>query len=269
MRRFTRRTKAPRRKTRRSHKGRRAPRSRMMAKVAKRVALSLSETKRYGILNERYTLPDTTGTASGVFAYRNIFVPLSQGYQSYSLIGSEMIPRILALNIRCYVDYSFNSQYNSAGQGIFPVRFHVWIIASNEQFVATSPTKYDTSTTGPGWMYQPSFLTPRLNSNNCKVLKYWSRIINPPSVIQGAGTSTCSGLVCKTGKLRWRPGRKITYEDSGSGPTSGGPPSTAVTRGWNYYILGGWSAPATAGGTAKLYPPGQMDIDSYLYYKDP
>lgn len=243
-----------------------------MARVARRVALSLPETKRFAILNENYTLPVTATSQSSAYAYRNVFSPLVQDVTSFGVVGSELYPRILSLNIKCLVRWSDNYQWNNLTQGVVPVKFHVWLVASNEQFSAATPARYDyQATNNPGWFYQPASTMPRLNGNNLKVLKSWHKIVNPPSLVQGSGSTAVSAMTTVTGKMKYRWKRKITFEDTNTLATNQlGYISSPITRGWNYYILAGWSTPVAQDvGTLKSYTPGIIIVDSFMYYKDP
>lgn len=242
------------------------------------MTLAQCETKRYVILNEQYGLAATAGMNFAQWSYRNVFSPIPQGTFAYQRLGSEIVSPFLSCNIRATVNWTEVAQYNT-NFTMFPVRCCLYLIALNDQVVATpgipDPYSYTTSS-GSQIFYTADSLMPRLNGNNVKVLKKWSCLFNPPgyALAVNTGPNTVSyafgGIQTKCGKLRYKWKRKIGYEDTGLVPVIGGPASGSATRGWNYYLLGGWVGQANRGinGPAP-YPLGRILVDSFLYYKDP
>ncbi|QDJ95208.1 capsid protein [Capybara virus 1_cap1_34] len=257
------------RKTRRSRRSvrRRTTRRKITAKsvrlISRSQTLRLVETKRFVILNESFS-PTPTTNVRYQWYWRNIFANVAQGAASFNIVGSEIVNPMLVVKLRATVDWYRTQLLNSAGNGMMPVTLTMFIVAANEQFAFTTPRYYDNSTTF-GWIYQPDMLAARLNGNNCKVLKKWSITINPPSLGQG----TYVGVTQRKGKMSYRWKRKLTYEDAVVGPNPGANPvSSYLLRGWNYYLLGGYSVPYALTGS-PLLPPVDYLVDTYLYYKDP
>lgn len=248
-----------------------------IARISKAVTLRATETKRFAILNENFTFLPTSGFNYAAWAYRNIFGPVPQGVTAFSRNGSEIHSPMLALNINVLVNWKDVANYNT-NETFFPIRVTVMIVSANEQIATGStPTYYDyTSSSSSGWFYMPDNLNPRLNGNNIRVLKKWTRLINPRpyALVANSGPATLQyafgGTQSYCGKLRYKWRRKITYEDTGIPSNIGGVVSGGTTRGNNYYILAGYSSSVNRGIAAvPPYPLCRIFMDSYLYYKDP
>lgn len=270
MRRSTRRIKRRpgRRTVRRSRRTRRAGKQ-MVARVAKRVSLGLSESKRFAIINEGYNTVLTT-TAQSQWYYRSVFAPLgapsNQGGTSYNIVGNEIQQPMMKLKFRCVVPWGSLYSDNAANFG--SVGFTVMLVASNEQLAATTPASYASLTPDPGWFYNSIGWHPTMNGNNVKVLKKWTKLVIPEP--QGVGLTGVSiaGTTLIRGSLRYRWKRKLTFEDTPPPPAQGGPNISRVLRGWNYYLLVGVTTLGPYGSTTIAGPP-SLAMDSFLYYKDP
>lgn len=240
---------------------RKRPQMRLMKRVAKRVALSLTESKRFALLNESFitTMPAATSTTWFV---RNIFAPPGQNVLSSGIIGSEIVNPLLKLKFNYTVNWGLLRSDNLGNYGT--VRLNLFLIAVNEQYDFTVPTRYATITPSPFWFINSNGHRVTLNGNNVKVLKKWSRRVTPPPLAQEAGIPM--GIVNIPGTLKYRWKRKLTYEDSGISMQDGGFSSSNILRGWNYYILAG-AATQTAVVGAINTP--QLEMDSFLYFKDP
>lgn len=233
---------------------------RLMRKVARRVTLGLAEAKRFAILNEDYTLLQSTNANSQWFL-RNVFSPLGQGTASFQIVGNEIVAPFLKLKFSFVVDFGRlrgdnASNYNTVG-------LTVMLIAANEQHSITAPMSYGNLSGNPHWFYSNDGYRPTMNGNNVKVLKKWNRQITPP--VNNTGTMEGARVVNGTLKYRWK--KKLTFEDLGPPPTTGGPARASVLRGWNYYILVGTGVFASY--TSALSAPPDCYMDSFLYFKDP
>lgn len=237
--------------------------------MAKRVALGLSESKRFAIINEGYNTVLTT-PASNQWYYRSVFAPLggvsNQGAASYQVVGNEIQQPMLKVKFRCFIPWGSLYSDNAANFG--SVCFTVMLVASNEQFLGLTPVSYGTTVPDPGWFYNQVGWMPTLNGNNVKVLRKWSKIVTPEP--QGVGLTGVSiaGTSFVRGKLRYRWKRKLTFEDTPPAPTQGGPQTARILRGWNYYLMVGVQTLGNYGSTSISAPP-QLIMDSFLYYKDP
>lgn len=276
----TRRSYRKRKVTSRRKPGRRkrSYQTKKIARISRAVTLAQCETKRYVILNEQFGKPATSGLNFAQWAYRNVFSGIPQGPFAYQRLGSEIQSPLISCNIRATVNWNEVASYNTSFT-FFPVRCCLYLIALNDAIVSTPglPDNYDyTSSSGSQIFYTADSLMPRLNGNNVKVLKKWSVLFNPPAyaLVANSGPSSLAfsfgGIQTKCGKLRYKWKRKIGYEDTGIVPSIGGPASGGATRGWNYYLLGGWVGQANRGVSGTpAYPLGRILVDSFLYYKDP
>ena len=143
------------------------------------------------------------------------------------------------------------------------VGFNVMIVASNEQLSLTTPSNFSTLSPDPGWFYQRNGYKATMNGNNVKVLKKWHKKYTPDQVVAGGS----QGIVTISGSMKYRWKRKLTYEDLSTIPGTGGPASTTILRGWNYYILCGTQVNTNY--ASALTAPPVIVMDSYLYFKDP
>lgn len=249
---------------------------RLMKSVARRVALNLSEAKRYTTLNEVPFGVSPVGSTNYKWVYKNVFAPLPSANgvtagSSWAIDGNEIVDPLVKLKITWRLNYAsiissspaYSSQY-----------VYVYLIACNEQVSATVPpsntwTTYPIqySSDDPGWFLQQLGTRPTLNGNNVKVLRKWSRKYTPDemyvpadAVIFGIGQPTLN-MNCKH-KFR---GKK-TFEDQVFADTDSNFLRSAILRGWNYYWLMGWAT-----GGASLAPAQQpvAGVDSFTYFKDP
>lgn len=274
MPRYTRRTNRRRRRTTTRRKRRAAPTTRRIARISKRVALKQVETKRFTILNENYSiLPiNTNGTQ---WSARNVFSPLSEGVDSFNTIGNEIVNPMVKLKFSAMIDWNNVRSLNGLGStipGTVSVVLNVMIVAANDQYAYYQPTLLQPGGSNQGgWFYQADGARVTLNGNNVKVLKKWSIVKSPPSIIAGTQSTAIAGGTLVRGRMTYRWKRKITFEDLTTlPPANGGPDRSIITRGWNYYILVGWGLPpGFTLGTTPIRPIVDFGMDSYLYFKDP
>lgn len=275
MPRYTRRS--ARRQTRRKPLRRRrkaAPTTRRIARISKRVALKQVETKRFTILNENYSLlpVDTRGSQ---WSARNVFSPLSEGVDSFNTIGNEIVSPMLKLKFSAMIDWNNVRGLNGLGgtiPGPVSVVLNVMLVAANDQYAYYTPSLLTPGGSNQGgWFYQADGARVTLNGNNVKVLKKWTILKSPPSIYPGTQATAIAGGSLVRGKMTYRWNRKITFEDLYNlPPANGGPDRAIITRGWNYYILVGWSLPpGFTLGSATIRPVVDFSMDSYLYFKDP
>jgi hypothetical protein len=241
-----------------------------VAKVARNVALKLAETKRFAVINEQLPLP--VNSNANQWFYRNIFSTLAnygyQGVESWKYIGSEIQRPMLKLKFRWDIiwnGFRANTEINYGSVGLT-----VMIIASNDDSFQAVFGNYPGGTSSgiTNWFYNPDGFKPTMNGNNVKVLKVWHRKVTPDQIPTTTGSGYVSGTQVVTGKMSYRWKRKITFEDVSTIPVSGGPTSASITRGWNYYILAGYGLFSTLGSVSALAVP-NLNMDSFLYYKDP
>lgn len=245
---------------------------RLMRTVARRVALSLSEAKRFTVLNEVFA-PLGASALQYQYAVRNVFAPIpvaagSAAGASYSRIGSEIVDPLLKLKF----SWRFNWANANASTYWGPVFLHVYLVAANDAstFPLNGVSIYPDGIAGdPGWLLQTNPARPTLNGNNVKVLKAWHRKMQPPPSV--AGTGGTDGVIAQyfgrgnvNGKMTYRWKRKLTYEDFV--PLSANPSSGNQLRGWNYYILTGWGINDQTLGMSQAPI---CNVDSFLYFKDP
>lgn len=229
-----------------------------MKTVARRVTLSLVEAKRFAVINEFATT--TVGTSSDQWSFRNVFSRLTQGTGSGNFIGNEIVAPLLKIKFECNIDWANIALQQPTNYGT--IFFNLMLIASNEQYDQTTFANY-TAFSDPGWFYQPNGSIPTMNGNNVKVLKKWSRSVTPDQMPLG----TTQGRQILRGSMKYRWKRKLTFEDSATIPGAGAPAPVRVLRGWNYYLLAGYTMYAGLSPTFTAYP--NLIMDSYLYYKDP
>lgn len=240
----------------------------MMKSVARRVALSLSEAKRFTTLNEAFFAAYVTPT-NFRWTLRSIFAPVPEAGEvaqsSITRIGAEIVDPLLKLKFTWGINWPSIIANTPLSYGT--ITMVVMIVSANDQIVGSgSVSLYDFNTADPGWFLQrePSRVT--LNGNNVKVLKKWKRRVTPDqisyAVPSGAGIASYGQQqVQGTLSYRWR--RKLTYEDEPS--QYGNPASTIYLRGMNYYILCGYETTSGTASTARPY----LNMDSFLYFKDP
>lgn len=235
---------------------------RLMKTVAKRVALSLTESKRFALLNETWISQMPSATATTWFV-RNVFSPPGQNVLSSGIIGSEIVNPLLKLKFNFTINWGTLRIDNIGNYGT--VRLNLFIIGTNEQYAYSTPTNYASITPSPFWFVNSNGHRVTLNGNNVKILKKWSKRVTPPPVSEATGAPPI-GVYNIPGTLKCRWKRKLTYEDTGLSLTDGAFNSSDILRGWNYYIVAG-IATQTSVNTANTGV--QMAMDSFLYFKDP
>lgn len=240
-----------------------------MKSVARRVTLSLCETKRFAIINELLTPLPINGSTSQWF-YRSVFTPLGGGYTSFTIVGNEIVAPLLKVKFYFGVPWhrlvgntnGYQDRYEAVG-------LNFMLIATNDQDVTSGVvrnypnTVYDID----NWFYNDNGIQPTLNGNNVKVLKKWHKTVNPEVLGQNEGPPY--GVKLYNGRLSYRWKRKLTFEDvPGAPPGTGGPQRDAILRGWNYYLLVGYKVNSLSP-TVSTYSNPFCIADSFLYYKDP
>ncbi|QDJ95224.1 capsid protein [Capybara virus 9_cap1_45] len=275
-----------RKPVRRSRKrSRRSGQMKMMKSVARRVALNLTEAKRFTTLNEAPFAALPSANRSFGWVYRNALaqLPSANGVaagSSWAIDGNEIVDPLLKLKnyyqaplqpyppIPPVNEWSYGTQF-----------FYVYLIACNEQVSGTIPPSAvwsaypdQYSSNDPGWFLQQDGTKPTLNGNNVKIIKKWSKRYTPVEIME-IPTSTSNPRVvdgcpvvrfdCKK-KLR---GKK-TFEDAVFADTDSNFLRSAILRGWNFYWLLGWGATADLAGGASSQQPYWL-VDSFTYFKDP
>lgn len=234
-----------------------------MKRVARRVALNLSESKRFATLNVAF--PTSSNGNATQWYVRNVFSgSLGQGTGSFSIIGSEIQTPLLKVKFTGRVNFGALNADNP--DNMATVTLNMFLIATNDQIGNTTdtPTQYGLSPfSGLNWFYSNDGHKPTFNGNNVKVLKSWSRRVHPEVI---AGT-TARGIKIVRGNLRYRWRRKLTFEDTAGIPASGGPTSANVLKGWNYYLIAGYGLSSFLSTSLTAAP--SMQMDSFLYFKDP
>lgn len=236
---------------------------RLMKTVARRVALGLAETKRFAIINEDWSILPTTNYRTW-FSYTNVFSSLLVAADSYRMVGQEIQTPLLKCKFEFQIpwDLIYLNEPNNVGS----VVLHVMLIASNEQDPTTGPLTYTNSSfeATSDWFYQSDAWRATMNGNNVKVLRKWTRQVNPDQFIGG---TTIRGRSTVRGKLQYRWKRRMTFEDTAV-TTTGTPTQSKILRGWNYYLLCGWGLQTLLGAAVNNGWP-SMRMDRFLYYKDP
>lgn len=258
----------------------------MMKRVARRVALSLSEAKRFTLLNDSAFF--ATGSPTFQWRYKNIFAQLPAANttattgSSYATVGSEIVD--LLWKAKMVWRMPFFQLGTSPATNLFSygtVYFRAYLIAANDEpntavggatppgttVWNTYPAQY--SSTDLGWFLDQDPKKPTLNGNNVRILKRWSKKYTPPvqwdryasgdTNLQMLGDNYFN-MTCKH-KFR---GKK-TFEDNVFGDTDSNFPRGGTLRGWNYYLLCGWGS---AGGLDVISQP-SLTMDQFLYFKDP
>lgn len=250
---------------------------RLMKSVARRVALNLSEAKRYTTLNE-IPIPPLVGDTNFNWGYKNVFAPIpsangSAAGTSWAIEGNEIVDPLVKMNLTFYLNYNaIVNAINSTAYG--PTYMYVYLIACNEQVAGTVPpsntwSRYPTlySATDPGWFLNNDPTRPVLNGNNVKVIRKWRRKYNPDEMVV-EGTAAINAFGRPTVDFRckhWFRGKK-TFEDQVFADTDSNFLRSAVLRGWNFYWLVGYGI-ATGNLTAAQQP--LVRADTYTYFKDP
>lgn len=254
-----------------------------MKRVARTVALSLSEAKRLSVVNQ--DVFNNTSAVAFRWSYTNIFsaIPVASGTgagSSFASIGNEIVDPLLKFKAVCRIPYGLTLLDNSNNYGT--IQFTVLLVAAND-FASTTasggptpgninfttyPALFDTA--DPGWFLSADPFKPTLNGNNVKVLRRWTKKYHPEIQFEAFATGDSLRYTNGTiqfsieGKYRWK--RKLTYEDNVALQAGANFPRAGYLRGWNYYLLCGWGAPGNIV-TSNGQP--QMNLDRFLYYKDP
>lgn len=235
----------------------------MMKRVAKRVTLSLAESKRFTILNEAI-VPNVPPNTTTTWWIRNIFAPPTQSVFSGGIVGNEIQHPLLKLKFNMTIDWATLRSVSRPLYGT--IRFHVYIVAMNEQLDYSIPVNYATISPAPYIFLQPNGYRPTLNGNNIKVLKHFSRSVTPDQY-EDTGAGLPLGYTTLKGEMSYRWKRKLTYEDTGFSLIGGSLAKSNILRGWNYYILAGIGLPASSGAQTQVFTT--IAMDSFLYFKDP
>lgn len=234
---------------------------RLMKTVARRVALNLSESKRFATINVGYPV-NSNGQATQWFV-RNVFAgSLGQGTNSFSVIGSEIQHPML--KVKFVFRVPFGSLNGDNPQNLGTVSLNMVLLATNDQIgnLSDIPTQYGLSPFNAlNWFYNTDGHKPTFNGNNVRVLKRWQRRTNPQLVTANGPTTLVRGSF----SYRWK--RKLTYEDVATVPAAGGPASSNILKGWNYYLLMGYALPNSQISVLGSAP--SINMDSFLYFKDP
>lgn len=257
----------------------------MMKRVARRVALNLSESKRLSILNENVFNP--TGVASGSYRFKSIFgqLPTATGANvgaSYATVGNEIVDPLVKFKASLTINWASMLSDPVLGQRLNygSIYAHIFLIACNDYANpaggATPPgqlfwSKYPGlfSAEDPGWFLNDDSARPTLNGNNVKLIRRWSKKYHPPPQHQrispgdaGFESLGITELVLQ-GKHKFR--GKLTFEDNPFGDVDSNFPRSGTLRGWNYYWLVGWGAQ----GIISVPAQPQINMDQFVYYKDP
>lgn len=258
---------------------------RLMKSVARRVALNLSEAKRFTTLNE-LPIPPVPASVTFRWAYKNVFAPIPSGNgaaagTSWAVEGNEIVDPLVKMKITFRLNFS--NQIAGLLNGAYTTNYMwVYLIASNEQVTGLLPpsntwTNYPVqyASDDPGWFLTQNPQRPTLNGNNVKILRRWSRKYTPDelfAIADATSTLNVQGLgrpqINMNCKHRFR-GKK-TFEDAVFGDTDSNFLRSAILRGWNFYWLVGWGI----GPTAEFSPipttnQPSVSCDTYTYFKDP
>lgn len=268
--RFGRRRKFSRRTTRKTFKRTRtrAPLRTTIKRVARFEQLKNCETKRSVVFNEPYqVLP--SAAYNYTYSYVNIFslppgtgtsMVLGQGVRENQFTGDEIMDPLFVARLRYSV--SWRDMYASApGHGFVGVKVHAWLIATNDQDGVVTPAPVDMGFTGDGWFLQPAAMSAQMNGDNVRVIRHWSRTINPPSIL---GTNGDAETVV-THKMVVKLKGKKQYEDQ---PANASGVPAQYLRGWNYFFVVGWGVDQHVSLLNTLTPV-IITADRYLYFKDP
>lgn len=256
-----------------------------MKKVARRVALSLSEAKRFTVLNDNVFTNFVVQRYQ--WRYKNIFaqLPTASGTfagASSSVVGNEIVDLLWKAKFSCNINYNDILQQTTNIYSYGTIYYHVMIVAANDYAGTvvggapppgtltwtTLPAQF--SSDDPGWFLQENALRPTLNGNNVKLIRRWTKKFTPD--VQYQRFAVGDNLQIGLGKVQFnmtckhRFKGKKTFEDNPNGDLDANYPRSGALRGWNYYVLCGWSSP-TVIDASNAQP--QMVGDQFLYFKDP
>lgn len=257
---------------------------RLMKRVARRVALSLSESKRLTVANQ--TVFNNAGSSSQRWMFKNVFAQLtvasgSIAGQSWALEGSEVVDLMVKAKINFRMDWgALLAAQSSNGYGT--IFLHVYLVSANDytgSSLSGAPppgtiawSSYPTAFTAddPGWFLIQNGQNPTLNGNNIKIVRAWRKRYTPD--ILGQHISTADnvkvgyGVSWQTLNVKHKFRGKKTFEDNPNGDLDSNFLRSGVLRGNNYYWLVGWGSSSSIG-LGALQP--QVYMDEFLYFKDP
>lgn len=255
----------------------------MMKSVARRVALNLSEAKRYTTLNEiPFGVPPVTAR-SFAWTYKNVFAPIpsangSAAGSSWAIDGNEIVDPMVTLKSTWILNYQ-NILYNELPQTYGSTYMWIYLIACNEQVSGTVPPS-NTWTTYPaqyssgdfGWFLTQNATRPTLNGNNVKVIRRWGRKYTPDEQFAAIESPTnvefyTAGRPSINIQCKHRFRGKKTFEDAPFGDTDSNFLRSVMLRGWNFYWLMGWGNGTGLTLAAANQP--SVTADTYTYFKDP
>lgn len=255
----------------------------LMKKVARRVALNLSEAKRFSDIN-RTVFGIPPGAINQRWMFRNIFATLPSatggvGSHSWTVVGNEIVDPLMKFKCTWTLPYggTIIDGNNFYGTEIL----HVYLVAANDNAETVQdgapppntliwsqyPAQFGSDDIG--WFLNQDGFKPTLNGNNCKVLKKWTKRYHPEIQFQRHSSTDTNVYgngaiqISMSGKYRWK--RKLTYEDNAFADIDANFLRSGVLRGWNYYMLVGWGAP----GTLSVVAQPSCNLDMFLYFKDP
>lgn len=237
----------------------------MLKRVVRRELLKNVETKRNIVLNENYTRIIGTGFNSQ-YAYTNIFANLSvtgQGAAQNQYEGTEILDPLFVARISFDVHWGVMQAAGTTGSyaGMVPVFLHAWVIAVNDQLTANVPT-----VTPAEWFTSALAASVQMNGNNVRVIKHWSRMVNPPSIPFSVGSppTAATGTTCVRHKMVCKMKGKKEFEENASLVPQ------PYLRGWNYYFVQGYGFPKGFLPSGTTYSAAvDCWADRYLYFKDP
>lgn len=245
----------------------RKPSVKMVQKVARRVLLKNTETKRNIIMNEAWNQP-LAAPGSSLFQYSmaNIFSQLSlQGTGQDRYVGDQILDPMLSVRAQFTIDWSRFASALSPAAYPLAVCLHMWIISTNDQYALTTPTNTEDSSLSfiINWFMQKRAFRAQMNGDTVRVLRHWSRVVEPPSIPTTGSASAAQTLVKHKLTYRWK-GKK-TYEPT----VPGGIVPGLTLKGNNYYLVCGYGIPD---GVFTITNPNtvcSIYVDRYLYFKDP
>lgn len=236
-----------------------------MKSVARRVAIGLSEAKRFSVVNQE-AIPAYGVTTTNNWTLKNPFnaIPYQTDGQSFGRNGSEIVDPMMKLKFTFKIPWWRNFDVNKWGT----MHLMVALISANEDYNNTSTfTNYDFSSTDPIWFLNSAVSRTTFNGNNVNVLKVWKRQVTPDQLVQvstAGSSSQAFGSQDVSGKMYYKWKGKKTYEDVTilSQPNF---PSGQNLKNNNYFIMVGWQA------SAGILPADRIScqMDTFMYWKDP
>jgi len=235
-------------------------------RVADRRIARVVETKRFSILNEQWAF-NPTGSLPYQYAFVNLFTQLGvlgNGTSQSTFLGTEIAD--VMFDIRVLVTLDWNLVRSVSVSAVRTVYFHFYVLAVNDQFEQAAPAAYTNSITG-GWFLQMYDDRIKVNGDNATVVKHKKLVIRPPSLVAGTNTTAIATVTSASKKIKFRLKGKKKFEE-GISPV-GNPSVNPHLKGYNYYLVAGWSLDGGSGLSATPYTPCAITIDRYMYYKDP